>query len=209
MTTNNVENYGWESAVGPHSCLYIAPNLLKILGLLGVKRIADIGSGNGALCGALKNNGYDVVGIENSKSGCLISTQTYPHIKFYNLGVEGSPSDILKNEGVFDAVVSTEVIEHLYSPHCLPIFSYPLLKESGYLILSTPYHGYLKNLLLSIFNYWDTHHTPLWHGGHIKFWSKKTLTKLLNENGFTVVDFYGVGRMPFLWKSMILVARKI
>jgi hypothetical protein len=48
----------------------------------------------------------------------------------------------------------------------------------------------------------------LWHGGHIKFWSRNTLSLLLQESGFEVVAFSGVGRFPYLWKSMVLVARK-
>lgn len=76
-------------------------------------------------------------------------------------------------------------------------------------MISTPYHGYLKNLALSAFNKWDKHHTPLWHGGHIKFWSRRTLTSLIEANGFRVTEFHGVGRAPWLWKSMILVARAV
>ena len=76
-------------------------------------------------------------------------------------------------------------------------------------MISTPYHGYLKNLALSILDKWDKHHTVLWHGGHIKFWSRKTLTLLLQENGFNVIAFHGIGRLPYLLKSMILVARAI
>jgi len=66
----------------------------------------------------------------------------------------------------------------------------------------------LKNLVWSIFNYWDAHHAALWEGGHIKFFSRKTLSKLLETTGFEVVAFRGVRRLPFLWSSMILVARK-
>lgn len=76
-------------------------------------------------------------------------------------------------------------------------------------MISTPYHGYLKNLALSVFNKWDKHHTPLWHGGHVKFWSRKTLTQLLEANGFKVTEFHGAGRLPWLWKSMILVAKAV
>lgn len=105
-------------------------------------------------------------------------------------------------------MVSTEVIEHLFSPHLLPRFAAGVLKPGGWLVISTPYHGYLKNLALSLVDKWDDHHTPLWHGGHIKFWSRATLSRLLEENGFVVEGFSGVGRLPWLWKSMVLVARK-
>ena len=78
----------------------------------------------------------------------------------------------------------------------------------GLLIISTPYHGYLKNFVLALANKWDAHLNPFWDGGHIKFWSCKTLSQLLNETGFSVIRFIGAGRLPFLWKSMIVVAQK-
>ena len=74
-------------------------------------------------------------------------------------------------------------------------------------MLTTPYHGYLKNLALSVFGKWDAHFTSEWEGGHIKFWSRATLTNLLGNAGFEVFEFSGVGRVPYLWKSMILVSR--
>jgi len=57
-------------------------------------------------------------------------------------------------------------------------------------------------------NKWDAHLNPFWDGGHIKFWSRNTLSQLLNETGFGIVRFIGAGRLPFLWKSMIVVAQK-
>lgn len=206
---NNVLNYGWKNTSGPHSCNYITPKVIEILHSYQINRIADVGSGNGTLCGVLKKEMFDVVGVEYDVDGYNISVKKYPDISFYNLGVESNPLELLECEESFDAVISTEVIEHLYSPHLLPIFAKCILKKDGFLILSTPYHGYLKNLFLALFNVWDKHHTALWHGGHIKFWSKRTLTNLLNDNGFNVIGFHGVGRFSFLWKSMILVAKKV
>ena len=52
------------------------------------------------------------------------------------------------------------------------------------------------------------HFTALWEGSHIKFWSRKTLSRLLREAGFSSVDFHRVGRIPALAKSMIAVAHK-
>jgi 2-polyprenyl-3-methyl-5-hydroxy-6-metoxy-1,4-benzoquinol methylase len=132
----------------------------------------------------------------------------YPLIKFYNFGLEDDPNKILQLEGKFDICISTEVVEHLYFPRMLPIFAKAVLNDNGFFIISTPYHGYLKNLLLSIFGYWDKHLDPLWDGGHIKIWSKKTLTILLQQNGFRVIKFYGAGRFPFLWKSIIVVSER-
>lgn len=209
MSENVVQDYGWNTAEGPNSCNYITPRIMEVLKQLKVRRVLDLGSGNGALCGQLAANGYDVVGVEYDLGGVMVAKKSNPTIPFYNFGVQDDPAGLMKNESRFDAVVSTEVIEHLFSPHLLPLFAAGTLDKGGYLILTTPYHGYLKNLVLALLDGWDTHLTPLWHGGHIKFWSRKTLTRLLSENGFEVVGFSGVGRLPYLWKSMVLVARKV
>lgn len=208
--SNVVDDYGWATSSGPESCGYITPQVLRILGDQGAMRVCDLGSGNGALVAALRDAGYYAVGVEYDSQGVALAQMNNPGINFYNLGVQDDPAVVLTAEAQpFDAVVSTEVVEHLFSPHLLPIFARQLLRGGGWLVISTPYHGYLKNLALSIFNKWDKHHTPLWHGGHIKFWSRKTLTKLLEENGFKVIEFHGAGRFPWLWKSMILVARAV
>jgi len=184
--------------------------VLRILSGLKASRVCDLGAGNGALVGELCKAGFYAAGVEYDKQGVEIAQKTLPGVNFYNLGVQDDADIVVAAEGeLFDAVVSTEVVEHLFSPHLLPIFARRLLRGGGYLVISTPYHGYLKNLALSVFNKWDIHHTPLWHGGHIKFWSRATLTELLEQYGFKVVEFHGVGRLPWLWKSMILVAKTV
>ena len=208
MNENNIDSYGWNSAEGPHSCNYVTPKILSILKKLDVQRVVDIGCGNGQLCSQIHREGYQVVGVEYDNDGVTIARSQCPEVSFYNLGVQDDPAKLLQHEKPFDVAVSTEVVEHLFSPHLLPLFAKQLLVENGLFIITTPYHGYIKNLVLSLLNKWDFHHTPLWHGGHIKFWSHKTLSKLLAENGFEVVSFAGVGRIPYLWKSMVLVAKK-
>lgn len=48
----------------------------------------------------------------------------------------------------------------------------------------------------------------MWDGGHIKQWSRKTLSTLLAEQSFEVIGFSGAGRrVPYLWSGMVMVAR--
>jgi len=54
----------------------------------------------------------------------------------------------------------------------------------------------------------DAHFTALWDHGHIKFWSIRTLSILLEEVGFRDLQFERVGRIPPLAKSMIAVAQR-
>ena len=204
-----VETYGWQSQDAPASCDYLAPTVIDLLRRLGVRRVCDAGAGNGALAADLLAAGFYVAGADRDLEGVQIARRSHPSIHFYHLAMEHDPGVILAAEGdKFDAVVSTEVVEHLYDPASLPLFAGRLLSDNGHLLVSTPYHGYLKNVALSLLARWDQHHDPLRQGGHIKFWSRDTLTRLLEDNGFGVVAFRGVGRVPWLWKSMIIVAQK-
>jgi len=74
--------------------------------------------------------------------------------------------------------------------------------------MTTPYHGYLKCLVISGLGKMDKHLNPCWDGGHIKFFSVRTLSELICDNGFENVQFYFAGRVPCLWKNMICVAQK-
>lgn len=205
--SKNIDNYGWNEKDEPESCDYLVPAIIKILSkYTEIERVCDVGCGSGHLIKKLFEIGYKVSGADNDEEACRISKSRNPLVNIFNIGFHESPLPMIEKER-FDAVVATEVVEHLYSPHELPQFASKILKPNGLIILSTPYHGFLKNLALSIFNKWDSHFTALWHGGHVKFWSKSTLSTLLNNNGFEIIHFSGVGRIPFLWKSMIIVAR--
>lgn len=194
-------DYGW-TGEAPESTSYLNPVVLRLARETGAKSVIDAGCGNGVLADFLQRNGFAVRGFDADAGGVAIARQKYPNVSFTVGTFEDSPGEPV------DLVVSTEVVEHLYSPHDLGSFCYAALKPGGALIISTPYHGYLKNMALSLVNKWDTHHLPNWHGGHIKFWSRRTLTEMLEKAGFSITGFVGVGRVPYLWKSMILIARK-
>jgi 2-polyprenyl-6-hydroxyphenyl methylase/3-demethylubiquinone-9 3-methyltransferase len=121
----------------------------------------------------------------------------------------GSADDDLATQyGQFPVVLSLEVVEHVYAPRQYIRTAFDLLARGGTVIISTPYHGYWKNLALALTGKMDGHFTALWDHGHIKFWSMNTLSMLLEEAGFVGVRFKRVGRMPALAKSMIAIARK-
>jgi 2-polyprenyl-3-methyl-5-hydroxy-6-metoxy-1,4-benzoquinol methylase len=110
--------------------------------------------------------------------------------------------------GQFPLVVSLDVIEHCFDPRGFAKTFYNMINRGGIGILSTPYHGYWKNLALALAGKWDEHLTALWDGGHVKFFSIATLRTLLTETGFNNVRFVRIGRVAPLAKSMIAIVRK-
>lgn len=202
------KDYGYTNTAATFVHGYIANPVLNLLDPKINKNILDVGCGNGSLVKYFVENGYNAFGTDASESGIKLASQfSTDRFAVQDLSTDDLPSKF--EHLTFDTITSTEVIEHLYDPKAFIKFCKKILLKNGggEIILTTPYHGYIKNLALAIAGKWDKHADPLWDGGHIKLWSRKTLTKLLVENGFTVTNFVGCGRFPYLWKSMIIKAK--
>ncbi len=202
----SAERYGWGSQLPSCSHIYLQPAVLRLLKQAGVGSVFDIGCGNGVTLSALSAAGFRSAGCEPDAEGCVLAQRQAPDAAVSNLGVYDDPGKV--TGGPFDAAISMEVLEHLFDPGMLFDFASGLIKPGGMFIVTTPYHGYAKNLALSLTGKWDDHFHPARVGGHIKFWSKATLQALCLSRGFSVIHWEGAGRLPYLWKSMILVARK-
>ena len=202
------QSYGWNSADPPASCTYVEPAILDLARSLGCHRVLDVGAGNGALMASFLRHGFDAVGIEPDTQGMALTRARCPQAHLYQFPVGDEAASVLREqEALFDLVVSSEVIEHLPYPRDLLRFTRKVLAPRGYLILTTPYHGYLKNLGMALLNRFDAHHHPLRDGGHVKFFSARTIRRLLHEEGFRTLRVRGTGRLPFLWKSMMVLAQ--
>jgi 2-polyprenyl-6-hydroxyphenyl methylase/3-demethylubiquinone-9 3-methyltransferase len=203
MTEQLVE-FGWETFEAPENVVYLDPVVRPFLPQAG--RVLDVGCGNGAFSDRLARRGYEVVGIDASADGIEIARRQASGRYEQDQATPGLLERL--GEEPFDAVVSLEVVEHVYDPHAWAVACFGALHPGGTLVCSTPYHGYAKNLALALAGKFDFHWHPLRTGGHIKFWSRATLSELLERNGFRVVGFAGAGRVPYLWKSMVVVARR-
>jgi len=202
------KDYGYHDANARCTAPYLLPQIWQLTGQLDAStRVLDVGCGNGFIAGEFYKKGCRVVGLDLSEKGIDIARQTYPQARFEVLAADDRVLENLVEEP-FDIVISTEVVEHLYDPRSYAAGCFAALKPGGRVICSTPYHGYLKNLVLALSGKWDSHADPLWDGGHIKLWSQKTLSRLLIEAGFVNLQFRGAGRMPLMWKSMIMSGDK-
>lgn len=209
MCERHVSEYVYHDAGDSAAHEYLLPALLKILH--ECRRppapLFDLGCGNGAVASALGAEGYDVVGVDPSVQGIDRARASYPSLK---LDKGSAYDDLSAKYGRFPVVYSLEVVEHVYAPRAYATTLYELVEPGGFAIVSTPYHGYLKNLALAISGKMDAHFTALWDNGHIKFWSMSSLSTLLEEVGFREIRFVRVGRLlPSLAKSMIAIARKL
>jgi 2-polyprenyl-3-methyl-5-hydroxy-6-metoxy-1,4-benzoquinol methylase len=203
----DIAGYRWRSAEPTCAHAYLWPAVHRILAR-GVaegraRRVFDLGCGNGATARLLTDEGWEVAGVDPSQEGV-----DYARASGLKLRVGSAYEDLATEFGRWPFVLCLEVVEHVYFPHRLARTLFELCEPGALAIVSTPYHGYWKNLALSLVpGGWDRHHHPLSDHGHIKFWSMRTLRALLLHAGFKAVRFDRLGRIPALAKSMIAVAQ--
>jgi 2-polyprenyl-3-methyl-5-hydroxy-6-metoxy-1,4-benzoquinol methylase len=198
--------YRYDDSAATYSHSYVLPAIVRLLESKPGP-ILDLGCGNGSLANHLIDLGLDVYGVDASHSGiAAANSRRAGRFHVMDIGTQTLPEP-LRNIP-FSTVLSTEVIEHLYDPRGLLRLARSILGNvhGRRLVLSTPYHGYWKNLALALSGKMDRHFTAHWDGGHIKFFSRKTLEAMLREQGFEPKEFVGAGRFPFLWRSMVIAA---
>lgn len=204
-----LHKYGYEDPCPTWANNYLWPVIQRELKALALPErdqwAFDLGCGNGATAGMLASLGFKVKGIDPSESGIRQARLANPGCLFE---VASTNDELAARFGRYPLVVSLEVIEHVYDPRRFVRVLFDLTSPGGTAIVSTPYHGYWKNLALAVTGRMDAHFTALWDGGHIKFFSVKTLRTLLLEAGFEDIRLIRVGRVPMVAKSMIAIARK-
>lgn len=181
----------------------VLQKLVRLRDQCGSRQIFELGCGNGSFADMADRSDFEIVGVDPSPEAIRKAKRVYPHL---NLVVGSSEEDLVERFGRFPLVVSLEVIEHVFDPKSFAMTIFNLLEPGGNAIVSTPYHGYIKNLVLALTGQMDRHFTALWSGGHIKFFSVKTLRALLLEAGFMQpIGIQRVGRIAPLAKTMVAV----
>ena len=204
MSNETAIDYHHADAEPPHGHQYLLPPSLKLIEQQKPSRVFDLGCGNGSFVKKLGSLGIQAQGVDPSREGIERALGADANLK---VEVGSAYEPLAERFGKFPMLVSQEVIGHVYYPKKFARSVAELLEPGGTAIISTPYHGYLKNLALALTGKMDDHFTALWEHGIIKFWSVATLTQLFAEAGLKCEQVIRAGRVPALAKSMILKFR--
>lgn len=150
-------------------------------------------------CGDASNYQSWVVKKVSKLTGIDISPSGIANAK--RLGMEAMIHDFSEpfpfEAGTFDKAICIEVLEHLYDPKFCVQQIYRVLKPGGLFIMSVPNNGYHRERLKSLFqaelSTSITDFSNEWKGAHIRFYSKHSITRMLEVAGFTIEDVHSNG----------------
>jgi 2-polyprenyl-6-hydroxyphenyl methylase/3-demethylubiquinone-9 3-methyltransferase len=165
--------------------------------------VLDAGCGHGEFAAFLLNLGFAVTGVDISATAIAKAKHRCPGMRFEVASLEVA---LPFADEEFAAVWCSELLEHLFDVHRALAELNRVLQPRGKLVLTTPYHGLLKNIAIALVGF-EKHYNP--YLSHIRFFTRRSLAMCLDRAGFTVERWRGVGRWWPLWKLHFVIARKV
>jgi SAM-dependent methyltransferase len=166
------------------------------------ERVLDLGCGAGRFVKALQDAGADPVGIEIAEAALERARAVAPGAEFALLEPDGT---IPLAHGSVDLVWCSEVLEHVADVSALLYEARRVLRPDGRLLVTVPYHGRVKDVLLALLRF-EAHFDPL--GQHLRFFTRRSLAATLEATGFEPVRIGTAGGLPLLRESLVALSRR-
>jgi SAM-dependent methyltransferase len=150
-------------------------------------RVLDVGCGCGANAAALRKQspGIRVVGIEPNARAAELARASCSEV-FCGTLDQWAPT---AGSSAFDAVVLSDVLEHIADPLAFlrNIAALPAVRPALW-IISVPNYAVWYNRLKTLVGAQDYAWSGLWDRTHLRFYTRKTARALLQYCGFSIVD---------------------
>jgi 2-polyprenyl-3-methyl-5-hydroxy-6-metoxy-1,4-benzoquinol methylase len=161
-------------------------------------RVLDLGCGAGDLAAEMARAGAQVTAADVTTNALDRAVRRHPELKVRLIAIDGP---LPFEDGAFDVVWSSEVIEHVGDTARWMSEVRRLLAPGGRLLLTTPSHGRLRLLVGGIERYSE----PL--GDHLHLYTARSLRKLLRDFGYGEIELRSAGGPPLARR--LLLARGV
>jgi 2-polyprenyl-3-methyl-5-hydroxy-6-metoxy-1,4-benzoquinol methylase len=155
--------------------------ILRLVGEGKGKRLLDVGSAQGVLARRFRERGFEVTCIEGDPKLAELGRALCDEMIVADLDNEPP-----KLKGQFDVIVYGDILEHLKMPGALQMSLNKYLKPDGFVVISVPNIAHLfvrLNLLFGRFEYMER---GILDRTHLRFLTRKTFRRLLEEMGLEV-----------------------
>jgi 2-polyprenyl-3-methyl-5-hydroxy-6-metoxy-1,4-benzoquinol methylase len=167
-------------------------------------RVLDVGCGEGRFAVELVRAGMTVIGVDVAEEPLRRARARHPALDVRIVPVDGSWP---LQDASFDVVWAGETIEHVADTAGWLSEIRRVLRSGGSLLLSTPAHGRRAMLGLAISRRkLDAHFDP--RGDHLRFYTPRTLRRLLEDFGFEDIDVRAAGGIPGSRRLLLASARR-
>lgn len=148
------------------------------------KCILDVGCGTGALGVSLKHqNKVKVVGIEIDKYAANQAVKKLDYVIQGDVEIINLPFE----HKTFDCIIYADILEHLRDPWKIMDKHKQYLKCGGTIILSIPNIQHIYTFYNLLRGRWDYKDRGIFDRTHLRFFTRKSIQKMLNNNGYEII----------------------
>ena len=151
-------------------------NLLARLGKQG--RLLDVGCATGYLLEAAQARGWTPFGVEYAAWAAAIAQKKFGREAIFN----GTLEECSFPENFFDAIVMSDLIEHVRRPQETLLKARTLLKDDGLLLIVTPDTAALSHHLM------DKRWTP-YKQEHFFYFNRRSFQYLAHKGGWEIIHY--------------------
>ena len=163
--------------------------------------IMDVGCGDGYLLAQFRHRFTELVGVELSSVRLNKACANLAGTRFRPILGSAEDMSMIASESI-DRIISADTIEHVPDVYAATAEMHRVIKRGGVLVINTPNIAYLKRrALLLLGRFPSTSQSNeglgsdlLFDGGHLHYFTFRSLTLLLERAGFQIRDNIGYGR---------------
>lgn len=174
--------------------------------------IMDIGCGDGSLLYQYRDRYSNLIGLEYSTERLHQAEANLAGLNFTPM--QGSAEDMAQlADNSVDRIITADVIEHIPDVYAASHEMFRVLKPGGWLVINTPNIAFIKKRLVLALGRFPSTSQPneglgsdvLFDGGHLHYFTYRSLRLVLERAGFQMVRSMGFGRFGIfhsLWPSL-------
>lgn len=150
------------------------------------QKVLDIGCGDGDFAAELNKNGNRVTGVDQLQAPANAEAFEQYFSADLDRGLGPAAAALAGRE--FDRVLLLDVLEHLRVPEQLLGECHNLAGRDGHVIVSLPNIANISVRLMLLFGRFEYMQRGILDRTHIGFFTRKTARRLLEQNGYTVIE---------------------
>ena len=164
----------------PHSSHSV---ILRLLGEGWGRRALDVGAADGFLAELLTRRGWQVTALERDPAQAAKARGRCHEVIVADL--DGAAPRL---EGVFDAIVYGDVLEHLSDPLPVLVALNRSLAAGGRVIVSVPNVAHLWVRLSLLLGRWDYGDRGILDRTHLRFFTRRSFLRFLGDAGLDLEE---------------------
>jgi len=149
--------------------------------------VLDLGCASGYLAERLRSLNYKVTGIDIEEMDGVKDRTDHFYLADLSQGIpEEAGTD-------FDVIVAGDVVEHIPNPRRLLTEMHDRVRPEGTVLLCVPNIGHWYPRFRTFFGLFDYDQLGILDEGHLRFFTRRSISKLAMESGFDIVSITPIG----------------